>query len=115
LSKANSKAWPHSLPASLPAQAADGGLTQPCTLSSFSGLVEDVGEEHVDLVKLLARVLFKAATATALASTGFSGATLSKTFTKTLISSSSSRAHLVEGGLEGLAAQLARKLARTGC
>jgi hypothetical protein len=26
-------------------------------LSSFSGLVEDVGEEHVDLVKLLARVL----------------------------------------------------------
>ena len=89
--------------------------TQPCTLSSFSGLVEDVGEEHVDLVKLLARVLFKAATATALASTGFSGATLSKTFTKTLISSSSSRAHLVEGGLEGLAAQLARKLARTGC
>jgi hypothetical protein len=41
-------------------------------LSSFSGLVEDVGEEHVDLVKLLARVLFKAATATALASTGFS-------------------------------------------
>ena len=84
-------------------------------MSSFSGLVEDVGEEHVDLVKLLARVLFKAATATALASTGFSGATLSKTFTKTLISSSSSRAHLVEGGLEGLAAQLARKLARTGC
>ena len=51
------KAWPHSLPASLPAQAADGGLTQPCTLSSFSGLDEDVGEEHVDLVKLLARVL----------------------------------------------------------
>ena len=42
---------------------------------------------------------------------GFSAATLSNTFTKTLISSSSSRAHLVEGGLEGLAAQLARKLA----
>jgi hypothetical protein len=46
---------------------------------------------------------------------GFSAATLSNTFTKTLISSSSSHAHLVEGGLEGLAAQLARKLARTGC
>jgi hypothetical protein len=73
LSKADSKAWPHSLPASLPAQAAGGGLPRnlaPCRcvgkhvdLGALAvellgrDLAEDVGEEHVDFVKLLARAL----------------------------------------------------------
>ena len=85
--------------------------------SSFSGaaLSETLARNALISSSSSRASLSKAATATPLASTGFSGATLSKTFTKTLISSSSSRAHLVEGGLEGLAAQLARELARTGC